>query len=311
MKNARHTPSLRKYNVSLKNTGRYTLIGIPLVWFLLLFLIPFIIVLKISFADPQYAIPPYTALTKFADQAVTITLNFANYLSIFSDDLYLRSFLSSLELAFFSTVLCLIVGYPIAYAVSQAPKNRQGLLILLIMLPSWTSFLVRIYAWMNVLSIHGLFNDLLLKLGIIHTPLVILNTNIAVYIGIVYSYLPYMILPIYTSLNRISPNLLAAASDLGARPFKAFYQVTLPLSKKGMIAGAFLVFIPAVGEVMIPQLLGGPSTLMIGNVLWQTFFNNNDWPTAASLAMIMLVILMIPIRLFNRMEAKELMHEAS
>ncbi len=295
----------KKIKSRLKGTGYFALAGIPAVWFLLFFLIPFIIVLKISFSEADFSIPPYTPLTQYAEHILNITLNFTNYLSLLSDNIYLYAFISSIKLALFSTVLCFLIGYPVAWAISCTRQSLHGLLIMLIMLPSWTSFLIRIYAWMNLLSVNGLLNSFLMKIGIIKEPLIILNTNYAVYIGIIYCYLPYMILPVYNSLRSIPHTLTEAAKDLGARPAKAFFKITLPLSKRGIFAGAFLVFIPVIGEVMIPQLLGGSQTLMIGNVLWQTFFNSNDWPMAASLAIMMLIILMVPIRLFNRMKATE------
>jgi putrescine transport system permease protein len=209
-------------------------------------------------------------------------------------------------MAFFSTLLCLLIGYPMAYAISRAEKHMQTVYLLLIMMPTWTAILIRVYAWMGILSNNGLLNSFLMGIGLIDQPLQILNTNTAVYIGIVYSYLPFMVLPLYANLAKHDNSLLEAASDLGARNLTRFWQITVPLSKNGIIAGCMLVFIPVVGEFVIPELLGGPETLMIGRVLWQEFFNNRDWPVASALAVVMLAVLIIPILLFNRNQAKEL-----
>ena len=233
-------------------------------------------------------------------------LNFANYALLTSDDLYISAYLGSLKMAFISTVLCLLIGYPMAYGISIARKEIQTVLLLLIMMPTWTAILIRVYAWMGILSNNGLLNAFLMWLGVISEPLQILNTNLAVYIGVVYSYLPFMILPLYANLVKHDQSLLEAASDLGSSTFNSFWKITVPLSKNGIIAGCMLVFIPVVGEFVIPELLGGPETLMIGKVLWQEFFNNRDWPVASALAVVMLLILIVPIILFNRSQAKEL-----
>ena len=209
-------------------------------------------------------------------------------------------------MAFISTLLCLLIGYPMAYSIARANKETQTVLLLLIMMPTWTAILIRVYAWMGILSNNGLLNSVLLGIGVIDEPLQILNTNLAVYIGIVYSYLPFMVLPLYANLVKHDQSLLEAASDLGARNLTRFWQITVPLSKNGIIAGCMLVFIPVVGEFVIPEMLGGPETLMIGKVLWQEFFNNRDWPVASALAVVMLAVLIIPIILFNRNQAKEL-----
>jgi putrescine transport system permease protein len=209
-------------------------------------------------------------------------------------------------MAFFSTLLCLLIGYPMAYAIARAGKEAQTVLLLLIMMPTWTAILIRVYAWMGILSNNGLLNSFLMGIGLISEPLQILNTNTAVYIGVVYSYLPFMILPLFANLVKHDQSLLEAASDLGSSNFNSFWKITVPLSKNGIIAGSMLVFIPVVGEFVIPELLGGPETLMIGKVLWQEFFNNRDWPVASALAVVMLAILIVPIILFNRNQAKEL-----
>jgi putrescine transport system permease protein len=287
-------------------TGRQAVIGVPFLWLFLFFALPFLIVIKISFAEADVAIPPYTEIFTYAEQKLDIVLNFANYSLLTGDDLYISAYLGSLKMAFFSTLLCLLIGYPMAYGISIARKEMQTVLLLLIMMPTWTAILIRVYAWMGILSNNGLLNAFLMWLGLISEPLQILNTNLAVYIGVVYSYLPFMILPLYANLVKHDQSLLEAASDLGSSTFNSFWKITVPLSKNGIIAGCMLVFIPVVGEFVIPELLGGPETLMIGKVLWQEFFNNRDWPVASALAVVMLLILIVPIILFNRSQAKEL-----
>ena len=296
-----------KYDDYSKKIGRKLLIVLPFLWYGLLFVIPFFIVLKISFAEQIFAIPPFSNLIKLVDGTLHVTLNFSNYLELFKDNIYLYSFINSLQLASVSTFICFIIGFPFAYAIAKAPKKYQSLLILAVMLPSWTSFLIRIYAWMNMLGVHGLLNKILLKWGLIKMPLIILDTKIAVYIGVVYTYLPYMILPVYSSLKAISPDYIRAADDLGSKPFNTLIKITIPLSIKGVLAGAFLVFIPVIGEVMIPQLMGGTNSLMIGNLVWQTFFYNNDWPMASTLAMVILFLIIFPVRSFNKIESDNLM----
>ncbi|MFD3299020.1 ABC transporter permease subunit [Pseudomonas alcaligenes] len=287
-------------------TGRHAVIGVPFFWLFLFFLLPFFIVLKISFAEADVAIPPYTEIYSWADNQLSILLNLGNYVLLGEDELYISAYLGSLKMAFISTLLCLLLGYPMAYAIARASKEAQTVLLLLIMMPTWTAILIRVYAWMGILSNNGLLNGFLQGMGLIDQPLQILNTNLAVYIGIVYSYLPFMILPLYANLVKHDMSLLEAASDLGSSNINNFWKITVPLSKNGIIAGSMLVFIPAVGEFVIPELLGGPETLMIGKVLWQEFFNNRDWPVASALAVIMLAILMGPIIWFNRNQAKEM-----
>ncbi|KXG83058.1 putrescine ABC transporter permease PotH [Pseudomonas sp. DrBHI1] len=286
--------------------GRHMVIGVPFIWLFLFFMLPFFIVLKISFAEADVAIPPYTEIYTYLEGKVQLVLNLANYGLLTEDELYIAAYLGSLKVAFFSTLLCLLIGYPMAYAISKANKESQTVLLLLIMMPTWTAILIRVYAWMGILSNNGLLNSFLLWLGLIDQPLQILNTNLAVYIGVVYSYLPFMILPLYANLVKHDQSLLEAASDLGSSTFNSFWKITVPLSKNGIIAGCMLVFIPVVGEFVIPELLGGPETLMIGKVLWQEFFNNRDWPVASALAVVMLAILIVPILLFNRSQAKEM-----
>ncbi|MCG6573108.1 ABC transporter permease subunit [Pseudomonas sp. AF32] len=286
--------------------GRQLVIGVPFIWLFLFFMLPFFIVLKISFAEADVAIPPYTEIYSYVDQKLQILLNIANYAMLSEDELYIAAYLGSLKMALISTALCLLIGYPMAYGIANARKETQTVLVLLIMMPTWTAILIRVYAWMGILSNNGLLNGFLMSMGWISEPLQILNTNLAVYIGVVYSYLPFMILPLYANLVKHDPSLLEAASDLGSSTFNSFWKITVPLSKNGIIAGCMLVFIPVVGEFVIPELLGGPETLMIGKVLWQEFFNNRDWPVASALAVVMLAILIVPIILFNRSQAKEM-----
>ncbi|WP_309674367.1 ABC transporter permease subunit [Pseudomonas sp.] len=286
--------------------GRQLVIGVPFIWLFLFFMLPFFIVLKISFAEADVAIPPYTEIYSYLDQKVQVLLNLGNYAMLAGDELYIAAYLGSLKMALISTVLCLLIGYPMAYAIASARKEMQTVLVLLIMMPTWTAILIRVYAWMGILSNNGLLNGFLMTMGWIDEPLQILNTNLAVYIGVVYSYLPFMILPLYANLVKHDNSLLEAASDLGSSTFNSFWKITIPLSKNGIVAGCMLVFIPVVGEFVIPELLGGPETLMIGKVLWQEFFNNRDWPVASALAVVMLLILIVPIILFNRSQAKEM-----
>ncbi|WP_370287142.1 ABC transporter permease subunit [Pseudooceanicola nanhaiensis] len=289
---------------------RLVLILVPYLWLLCLFLIPFVIVMKISLSDVALSIPPYTPQLDLSAGWQGIRdffaeLDFENFAFLTTDDLYWKAYLSSLQIAAISTVLTLLVGFPIAYAMAQSPDEWRPTLMMLVILPFWTSFLIRVYSWMGILANEGVLNQVLLWLGIIDSPLQILNTKTAVYIGIVYTYLPFMILPIYAALERLDGSLLEAAEDLGCSRISAFWLVTVPLSKNGMIAGCFLVFIPAVGEFVIPSLLGGSKTLMIGKVLWEEFFSNRDWPVASAVAVILLLILVIPIVLFQRQEQKQ------
>ena len=301
--------NMRKFKRRLNRIipgGRQLVIGVPFIWLFLFFMLPFFIVLKISFAEADVAIPPYTEIYSYIDQKVQLLLNLSNYAMLAGDELYIAAYLGSLKMALISTVLCLLIGYPMAYAIACARKELQTVLVLLIMMPTWTAILIRVYAWMGILSNNGLLNGFLMTMGWIDEPLQILNTNLAVYIGVVYSYLPFMILPLYANLVKHDNSLLEAASDLGSSTFNSFWKITIPLSKNGIVAGCMLVFIPVVGEFVIPELLGGPETLMIGKVLWQEFFNNRDWPVASALAVVMLAILIVPIILFNRSQAKEM-----
>jgi putrescine transport system permease protein len=278
-----------------------------MVWLIVLFLIPFIIVFKISFAEVRLAMPPYTPLLEWLNgRLVAVKLNFSNYHYLFTDALYVSSYLYSLKVAAVSTLLCLLLGYPMAYSIARASPTSRNVLLMLIVLPFWTSFLLRVYAWIGLLKTNGVINNVLMGLGIIHEPLTMLQTDFAVYIGIVYSYLPFMILPLYSNLEKHDLTLIEAAADLGARPFTVFRRITLPQSMPGIIAGSLLVFIPAVGEYVIPSLLGRTDQLMIGRVLSDEFFENRDWPVASSVAIFMLALLVVPIMLFQRFEKRTL-----
>ena len=290
----------------MSKLGVRSVIAVPYIWLLMFFLVPFLIVFKISFSEMQYAIPPYTDLVTWADEVLTINLNLGTYAYLINDDLYIRAYMSSVRIAFFATVCALLIGYPIAYAIARADTATRNALLMLVMLPSWTSFLIRIYAWVGILKNNGLINNGLMGIGIIDEPIAMLNTEFAVYLGIVYAYLPFMVLPIYTNLVKLDNSLLVASADLGCPPWKTFLTVTLPLSKAGIIAGCMLVFIPSVGEFVIPEMLGGAETLMIGKVLWQEFFNNRDWPVASAVAIVMLLLLLVPITFFHRYQAREL-----
>jgi putrescine transport system permease protein len=285
--------------------GRGLVIAVPMVWLLIFFLIPFLVVAKLSVSEAAIAMPPYLPLFEWDDGRAIFTLNFGNFGYLLDDPLYLRAYIFSIRLAFFSAVLTLLIGYPIAYYIARSAEGRRSILLMLVILPFWTSFLLRVYAWQGFLRSNGVINNFLLWTGIIDTPLVMLQTNFAVYLGIVYTYLPFMILPLYANLVKLDEALLEASADLGGRPIATFWHVTLPLSMPGIIAGFMLVFVPAIGEFVIPELLGGPNTLMIGRVLWNEFFSNRDWPTASAVAIAMLVVLVIPIMIMRSAQRRE------
>ena len=285
---------------------RWLVIAVPYLWILLFFAVPFLIALKISFASSAIAMPPYTDLVVREGDRLELHVNFANYLFLLRDSLYAKAYLSSLKIAAISTGLCLLIGYPLAYAIARLEPSVRNVALMFVVLPSWTSFLIRVYAWVGILKGNGLLNNALMGLGLIDAPLAILHTPVAVYIGIVYAYLPFMVLPLYANLVKHDGRLLEAAADLGAPPWKAFLTVTLPLSRAGIIAGTMLVGIPVVGEFVIPEMLGGDATLMIGRVLWQEFFNNRDWPVASAVATVMLLLLIVPIMIFRHYQAKEM-----
>ena len=289
-------------------TGRLVII-VPYLWLLFFFLVPFVIVLKISLSQTAIAMPPYAPALTFADGVSGLIaqirqLSLDNYVWLTEDALYFNAYISSVIIAAVSTVLTLLVGYPIAYGMARAPASVRPTLLMLVILPFWTSFLIRVYAWIGILKPEGLLNQLLLSLGVINEPLIILNTHTAIYIGIVYSYLPFMILPLYSSLEKMDYSLIEAAKDLGCPPISAFWKITFPLSLPGVLAGCLLVFIPAVGEFVIPDLLGGSQTLMIGKTLWNEFFANRDWPVSSAVAVILLLLLVVPIMIFQQAQAR-------
>ncbi|MEK1865878.1 MAG: ABC transporter permease subunit [Ensifer adhaerens] len=282
---------------------------IPYAWLLFFFLIPFFIVFRISLSQTAVAMPPYTpvfdlfgGLSGILEKAREFS--FDNYVWLTEDVLYFNAYVSSVIIAGVSTVLTLLIAYPVAYGMAKAPKTIRPTLLMLVILPFWTSFLIRVYAWIAILKPEGLLNQFLMSINVIDQPLIILNTNWAIYIGIVYSYLPFMVLPIYSSLEKMDHTLTEAALDLGCTPFSAFWRVTFPLSLAGVVAGCLLVFIPAVGEFVIPDLLGGSETLMIGKTLWNEFNANRDWPISAAVATILLLILVVPIMFFQHAQAK-------
>ena len=287
--------------------GKRLVISLPYLWLLLFFLAPFIIVFKMSFSEVRLAMPPYAPLWQWVtEKAIDVHLNFGNYLFLLTDGLYLSSYLYSLKVAAISTVFCLLIAYPMAYAMARSSPATRNLYLMLIILPFWTSFLLRVYAWIGLLKNNGVINNMLMALGVIDEPITMMQTDFAVFIGIVYSYLPFMILPLYSNLEKHDFTLLEAAADLGAGPITSFLRVTLPLSIPGIIAGSLLVFIPAVGEYVIPSLLGSTDQLMIGRVLSDEFFANRDWPVASAVAIAMLLLLMVPIMLFQHFQAREL-----
>jgi putrescine transport system permease protein len=287
-------------------SGRTGVIAFPFFFLFLFFFVPFILVIGISFSEQRMGVPPYTNLTQIQDGVLNIALNLSHYQFLMTDDLYLATYLSSLKMALISTLCCLLIGYPIAYYIARAEASLRSTLMMLVMLPFWTSFLIRVYAWVAILKNDGLLNHFLIWLGLIHDPLRLYHTNWGVYIGMVYSYLPFMIMPLYAHLVKMDLALLEAAYDLGAKPWKAFFRITLPLSKNGIIAGSLLVFIPAVGEYVIPELLGGADTLMIGRVMWNEFFDNIDWPMAAAVTCAMVLLLLVPMALFQHYQTKEM-----
>ena len=287
------------------NWGRFGIAALPWFWLGLFFVLPFLFVLKISLAEPQLAQPPYMDLIReFEDGIMTLVINFGNYQLLLEDSLYINALLGSIKVAAISTLLAILVGYPMAYGIARAPTHWRLPLLMLIILPFWTSFLIRVYAWIGILKNNGLLNQFLIWTGLIDAPIDILYTQTAVYIGIVYSYLPFIVLPLYATLVRLDQSLLEAAADLGCPPIKQFLLITLPLSLPGLIAGSMLVFIPVMGEFVIPDLLGGPNTLMIGKLMWTEFFANKDWPLASALAAVLLVVLIIPFVLLRHMEQR-------
>jgi len=313
-------PGARPISRALKAMGirpRVAVILVPYVWLTLFFLVPFIFVLKISFAELAIAQPPFTPLFVCSDTAQTslwdcffdgnlrLQPSLSSYGYLFAEPLYFKAYWNSVQTAFWSTILCLLIGYPMAYGIARSSPTVRNALLMLIVLPFWTSFLIRVYAWIGLLKTNGIINNILISLHVINDPLPMMNTQFAVYVGIVYSYLPFMILPLFANLEKMDLTLLEAAADLGCRPFKAFFVITVPLSFPGIIAGSMLVFIPAVGEYVIPELLGGSNTVMIGRELVNVFFENRDWPTASAIAIAVLVLLVVPITLYQYYQNKE------
>ena len=279
---------------------KWLVISLPYAWLILFFLFPFFIIFKISFSEAQVGIPPYRDIFEWSpDLLLKIRLHFANYWTVFTDDFYVHAAFSSLRIALFSTFGCLIIGYTIAYALSRAKSSWRMPLLLMVALPFWTSFLVRVYAWMAMLSNKGLINSILIKLSLITEPMQLLDNDAAVCLGIIYCYLPFMVFPIYASLIKINNDFIEAAHDLGCTPWRAFWYVTVPLSKQGIIAGIILVFLPSIGEFVIPEILGGPETVTIGRVIWWEFFNNRNWPLASAIAVLLVLLFVIPIMILK------------
>ena len=295
--------------------GKRFIIGVPFVWLLVFFVVPFLILARISITDMGNGVDPFAPLMETVDGVLHIMLKYQNYLSIFEevDDsgavlfgqtIYIEAFLTSVKYAFWTTVLCLAIGYPFAYAIARARKSIQPALLMLIMLPFWTSFLLRVYAWKGILADQGVLNNVLMWLGLIDEPLLLLYSDISMLVGMTYVYCPFMMLPLYATLVKMDFRLLEAAHDLGASPWKAFWLVTVPLSKAGIIAGSMLVFIPCLGEFVIPSLLGGAENIMIGRVVWDEMFSSNNWPRAAALAIVMILFILVPMAVYNHYSAE-------
>jgi len=294
-----------------RNWGARLVVLLPYLWLVIFFLVPFVIVLKISLSQTALALPPYVPVFDLAAgwaglMEFTTQLSVDSFRLLSSDAIYLFSYFKSLQIAAISTILLLAIGYPIAYGMARAPRAWQPLLVMAVVLPFWTSFLIRIYAWINILQRDGLLNDVLMRLHVIDTSAAWLSSDTAIYIGVVYSYLPFMVLPLYAALERMDESLLEAAADLGCPRWKTFWLVTLPLSLPGVAAGALLCFIPIVGEFVIPDLLGGSETMMIGQTLWTEFFSNRDWPVASAIAVSLLVLLLLPILFYERFQQRAL-----
>ena len=282
------------------------IIAVPFYWLLIFFLAPFVIVFKISVAESLIASPPFSPLFDIAQNgALSVHLVFDNYAYLWEDSLYIKTYVNSIRISTISTILCLLLGYPIAYAIVRSTPTTRFVLLMLIILPFWTSFLLRIYAWMGLLADQGTINNILIYFGLINRPIRLMYSEFAVHIGIVYSYLPFMILPLYANMEKLDHTIHEAAADLGARPFTTFFTVTLPLTTPGIMAGSLLVFIPATGEFVIPDLLGGGNVLMIGRVLYNEFNANHDWPVASAVAIVLLLVLVIPMMLYQRIQSKE------
>lgn len=282
--------------------GRVAVIGVPTAFLLAFFLLPFLVVFKISLSEMDNVV--FKDLWVWADGVLELKIKLGNYIYIALDDLYFETYLSSLKFAAITAAICLLIAYPFAYFMARSPANIRPALLMLVMLPFWTSFLLRVYAWKMLLADNGVFNNFALWVGLIAEPIKMMHTPFSLVLGMVYTYLPFMILPLYANLVKMDLRLLEAAMDLGATPWQAFWRITVPLSKRGIAAGSMLVFIPCVGEFVIPELLGGPETLMIGRVLWDEFFSNNDWPMAASVAVVMVLLIIVPLAMFSKHQAE-------
>ena len=287
------------------HSGRNLVIAVPFLWLTMAFLVPFLIVMRISFTEADAGGNPFGTLMTLADGVITLKVKISNYLFIAQDDLYAITYLNSLKFAAITASLCLIIGYPFAYFMARAKPTVRPVLLMLVMMPFWTSFLLRIYAWKGILANNGILNHFLISIGAINEPLHLMNTQFSLIIGMVYAYLPFMILPLYANLVKMDLRFLEAAADLGATPMQAFWRITVPLSKSGIVAGTMLVFIPAVGEYVIPELLGGPETLMIGRQLWDEFFTNNDWPLASAVTVVVILLILVPMAIFNKYKAEQ------
>jgi putrescine transport system permease protein len=295
------TPGSMLYDKLTGSWGRAALIGVPMLFLLAFFLLPFLVVFKISVSEMDNVV--FKDLFVWADGILQLKIKLGNYIFIALDDLYFKTYISSLKFSAITTVICLLIAYPFAYFMARSPADKRPALLMLVMLPFWTSFLLRVYAWKMLLADSGVFNNIALALGLIGEPVKMMNTPFSLVLGMVYTYVPFMILPLYANLVKMDLRLLEAALDLGATPWQAFWRITVPLSKSGIIAGSMLVFIPCVGEFVIPELLGGPQTLMIGRVLWDEFFSNNDWPMAATVAVVMVLLIIVPLAMFNKYQA--------
>ena len=303
------------------HTGRRLVIGVPFAWLIVFAVIPFLILLRISFTDMGNGVDPFAPLVDAVSGTLHITLKYDNYLSIFGgrneagvfafgDTIYLDAYLTSVKYAAATTVLCLVIGYPFAFFIARAKKSVQPALLMLVMLPFWTSFLLRVYAWKGILADQGVINNLLLWTGLISEPIQMLYTDVSLLVGMTYVYLPFMILPLYATLAKLDFSLLEAAYDLGASPWQAFWLITVPLSRAGIIAGSMLVFVPCLGEFVIPSLLGGAENILIGRVVWDEMFSSNNWPRSAALAVVMVVFILVPMAIYNHTERQRAGDEA-
>ncbi|MCR5224577.1 MAG: ABC transporter permease subunit [Alphaproteobacteria bacterium] len=282
-------------------SGRRLVISVPLAWVVIFFIFPCLILIKISFSESVIAAPPYTSIVDWASGYILqMRLNLGNYVTLFTDEMYVYGFVASILIAGASTLCCLVIGFPMAYAIARSSEKIRHVLLMLVVLPFWTSFLIRVYAWIMLLSPCGFINNMLMKFHFIGAPLQLMNNSYAACIGIIYAYLPFMILPLYSAIEKIDYSLIEAAYDLGSSPIKSFFSIIVPLSAPGIYAGSALVFVPAIGEFVIPELLGGAQTLTIGRLVWNEFFGNMSWPTAASLSIVLLIFVVFPMVISQR-----------